>query len=118
MSSPDLDIFTWLPQYGAEASVTPSVLTSQYGDGYAQDVPIGINSTPQVWTLSFNNDPATADQIFQFLQNQGGVKRFWWTPPRQNDALKCKTVGAYKKQESDAGQVTISVTFQQVFDPD
>lgn len=116
--SVDLDIFTWLPQYGAQGSVTPSVLTAQYGDGYSQDTPIGINSTPQVWTLSFNNQPTIADAIFQFLQTKGGVTRFWWTPPRQTVPIKVKTTGAYTKTETDAGQVTIGVTFQQVFDPD
>lgn len=116
--SVDLDIFTWLPQYGAQGSVTPSVLTAQYGDGYSQDVPIGVNSTPQVWTLTFNNDPDTGDAIFQFIQNKGGVQRFWWTPPRQSLAVKVKTTGAYTKTETDSGQVTIGVTFTQVFDPD
>ena len=114
----DLDIFTWQPDYGAQNSVTPSVLTAQFGDGYSQDVAIGINSTPQVWTVSFNRDPDDADAIFQFLQNQGGVQRFWWTPPRQSDAIKVKTTGAYTKTETDAGQVTIGATFTQVFDPD
>jgi|SRR6266566_3227944 len=116
--SVDLDIFTWLPQYGAQASVTPNVLSAQYGDGYTQDIALGINSKAQVWTLSFNADPDTGDAIFRFLQNQGGVSRFWWTPPRQSDSIKVKTTGAYTKTETDAGQVTISATFQQVFDPD
>src|SRR6266571_1195128 len=118
MSSPDLDIFTWLPQYGAKGSVPPTVLTAAYGDGYVQDIAVGINSTPQTWTLSFNNDPDTADAIFRFLQNQGGVKLFWWTPPRQSESIKVKTTGAYDKTETDAGQVTVTATFQQVFDPD
>lgn len=116
--SVDLDIFTWLPQYGAQSSVTPTILTAAYGDGYSQDIAIGINSTPQTWTLSFNNDPVTADSIWQFLMNQGGVKRFWWVPPRQSDAIKVKTTGVYTKTETDVGQVTVGVTFQQVFDPD
>src|SRR5437870_4716718 len=96
----DLEIFTWLPQYGAQASVTPDVLTAQFGDGYSQDVAVGINSTSQVWTLSFNTDPVIADSIFAFLQRQGGVKRFWWTPPRQTDPIKVKTTGAYTKTET------------------
>lgn len=118
MSSPDLDIFTWLPNYGAEGSVTPNVVTAAYGDGYSQDMPLGINSLTQVWSLTFNVEPDTADDIFTFLMNQGGFQRFWWVPPRQEDAIKVKTAGEIKKTETDAGQTSITVKFQQVFDPD
>ena len=114
----DLEIFTWTPDYGAQCSVTPEVLTAQYGDGYSQDVAIGINSTPEVWAILFNRDPATSEQVFQFLQRQGGVQRFWWTPPGAMIAKKFKTVGQYGKTYTDAGQTTVAMTFQQVFDPD
>jgi len=122
----DLDIFTWQPDYGAQADVTPTVVTAQFGDGYSQDAPLGINAMPQSWTLKFNRDSnaldsdpgGNPDDIFNFLMNQGGYQRFWWTPPRQNCAIKVKTTGKISKTETDAGQTTISVTFQQVFDPD
>lgn len=114
----DLLIFQWQPDYGAECDVTPSVLTAQFGDGYSQDIAVGLNSTAQSWILSFNRKPQEADAIFNFIQNMGGVTRFWWLPPRQTSAIKVKTMGKYSKFETDAGQVTIQVTFQQVFDPD
>lgn len=111
-------IFNWLPDYGAQGDVTPQVLTAAFGDGYSQDQPLGINSMAQVWTLQFNREPWEADAIYNFLMNQGGYLRFWWTPPRQEQAIKVKTAGKISKNEKDAGQTTISVTFQQVFDPD
>src|ERR1700737_3412719 len=114
----DLDIFTWLPQTGAQGSVTPAIVTAQFGDGYSQDIALGINSTPQVWTLTFNNMPDVADSIWAFLQKQGGVARFWWTPPRMKTPIKVKTTGACTKTETDTLQVTIQATFTQVFDPD
>lgn len=113
----DLDIFTWVPDYGAQAAITPTVLTAQFGDGYSQDQPLGINAMPQTWTLRFNRSPDDADEIYQFLKNQGGYKRFWWTPPRHNQAVKVKTTGKIGKTETDSTQTTIDVTFQQVFDP-
>lgn len=115
---PDLPIFRWTPDYGAESSVTPNVVTAQYGDGYSQDTPLGINFLAQVWTVSFNKSPDFADEIYNFLMNLGGYQRFWWTPPRREIAIKCKTSGEIKKTETDAGQTTISTKFQQVFDPD
>jgi len=114
----DLAIFTWQPDYGASSSVTPNVLTAAYGDGYSQDTPAGLNTLPQVWTLVFNRWPDEADEIHWFLIQQAGFQRFWWTPPRRSKAIKVKTTGEIKSAETDAGQVTISVTFTQVFDPD
>jgi phage-related protein len=114
----DLAFFPWQPDYGAQVDVTPTVLTAQFGDGYSQDTPLGINSMPQAWTLKFNRQPDEADDIYNFLMNQGGYLRFWWTPPRRGMSIKVKTTGKISRTESDAGQTTISVTFQQVFDPD
>jgi phage-related protein len=111
-------IFPWQPDYGASNSVTPNVLTAKYGDGYSQDQPLGINYIAQVWTLTFNRNHKEADQIYNFLMNQGGYLRFWWTPPRQEQAIKVKTTGKIGKAETDAHQTTITATFQQVFDPD
>ena len=116
--STDLAIFTWLPNYGASSSITPNVVTAQFGDGYSQDTPLGINTLAQKWTLTFNVEPDVADEIHWFLIQQGGWQRFWWTPPRRENAIKVKTTGEIKKTETDAGQTTIEVTFLQVFDPD
>ena len=65
-------IFPWSPDYGASNSVTPNVLTAKYGDGYSQDQPLGINYLAQVWSLTFNRSHKEADQIYNFLMNQGG----------------------------------------------
>lgn len=113
-----LDIFTWIPTYGAKLGVTPTLLSASYGDGYSQDMPAGINSNPEVWTLSFTLTPDEGDRCMDFFNRQGGYLRFWWTPPRYVNASKFKTTGEYAKTETNAGYVTVTATFMQCFDPD
>ena len=108
--------FTWIPSYNAKVSLSPRVLKAQFGDGYAQRVPDGINTNPQSWTLTFLNQPsATADAIDSFLATQNGVTWFWWTPPRASSAIKV-VCAKWDKEETDRGSTTVTATFDQVFD--
>lgn len=113
-----LEIFDWVPTYGAELGVTPALLTAKFGDGYSQDTPDGINNQMEVWGLTFTKFPDVADDIINFLKRQAGAKRFWWTPPRYPEPLKWVTSGKFGKVETNAGYVTVTVTFEQRFDPD
>jgi phage-related protein len=114
----DLEIYDWFCTYGATNSVTPNVISAQFGDGYSQDVPLGINTTADSWDITSRLSPSDADDAFEFLRRQGGTKRFWWLPPRYADPIKVKTKGAFKKNEESWGFVVVSATFVQCFDPD
>jgi phage-related protein len=114
----DLEIYDWLVTYGAKNTVTPDVLSAVFGDGYSQDIPDGINSTADSWSITSRLSPSDADDAFEFLRRQRGATRFWWTPPRYVSPIKVKTTGAIEKGEESAGFVTVTATFKQVFDPD
>lgn len=75
--------FTWQPS-AAPKSVEPKIRRSQFGDGYEQRVPDGINSITKQWSLSFAGPIAYIDAIDAFLEARGGHEAFDWVDPRGN----------------------------------
>ena len=74
--------FVWNPTYGSAVSTKPNIKPVQFGDGYEQRVPMGINSDARRWEVIFGNRPtATADAIAAFLKAAGARQSFNWTPP-------------------------------------
>jgi phage-related protein len=114
----DLEIFEWVGMYGSGKSFTPNLLTADFGDGYSQDIPNGINSTPQTVALTFQLSWSDAQDCYAFLKRQGGSKRFWLTLPDEVDPIKVKTVGEVKQEWTNWGWCTITASFKQQFDPD
>ena len=77
-------IFDWCVT-DATYDLEPRVIKAQFGDGYAQRRPAGINTQACMWSISMKNtDAATAGEVVQFLSDRNGVEVFNWTPPRQN----------------------------------
>lgn len=108
--------FTTAPNFGAQLTVKPRVLTSQFGDGYSQRVADGINARPESWALTFSaRTNSERDTILAFLEARNGVESFDWTSPRG-------TVGKWICSEwgyvpDNAATNTVTATFTQVFDP-
>jgi phage-related protein len=113
----DLEIFEWVGTYGGNKAFTPNLLTADFAEGYSQDTPNGINSTPETVTLTFQLSPDHAEDCYQFLKRQGGYKRFWMTLPDAVDPVKVKTVGEVKKEYTSWGWYTVTAVFKQQFDP-
>jgi len=108
--------FTWIPEYGAQADVTPSVSVSQFGDGYQQRQAKGINSIAEAWSLTFANREADeSTEILAFFTARGGVEAFEWTTPENNDIVV--VCAKWQKIPQKAGRWSINATFQQVFEP-
>lgn len=66
----------------SESSVRPEIkiLEAQFGDGYTQVAPDGLNHIRDVLTLSWKMlRPAQADQIETFLRAHGGTTPFYYT---------------------------------------
>lgn len=104
--------FSYIPTYGASERTQPRVLTATFGDGYEQRLADGINTIRRVWTLSFSKTAADTQLVIDFLENEGGVTAFNWTPPRG-------AAGLWKAQAWDSsvndGYDTLNVTFIEVF---
>lgn len=119
-------VFTYAPDYQAQAQYKPRVRVAAFGDGYEQRVPFGINTNPQTWTLKFENrDNTEGTAIQSFLNARGGYDSFVWTPPGQSVSLKfvCREWVAMPVKGTGSaldGSLqtfwTINATFVQVFE--
>ena len=111
MSKP---VFTWSPDLGAQRSVKPNVMQTKFGDGYELRVPIGINSKPKTWGVTFTRDVITASAILDFLDARGGSEAFTWVDPMNvNSTYVCRE---WSSSQSDPGIYVVSATFEQVFE--
>ncbi len=114
MSDPNAT-FTWVPDYDSEVTKAPRVLTAEFGDGYAQVAPDGINNNPATWSLSFKSrTDEEAGEIVDFLETQGADEAFWWTDLfGQMGRYRCPT---FKRKPMPGAQSEITATFEQTFD--
>lgn len=111
-----MSTFTWTLDRGAMLEKKPRVKSSPFGDGYEQRQADGINTTKEVWTVTFSNrDISEIDDIEEFLAARGGTENFTWTPPRSGSAKKfvCRQ---WQRTIVTAAVDTITATFEQVFE--
>jgi len=108
--------FSYTPSYSASAARQPRTRVSQFGDGYSQRQPDGINVLPEIWDLQFlNRDKTEGDAIDAFLALHAGVNFFEWTTPSGVTAnFICKS---WTYALDRGNNVTITGRFEQVFDP-
>ena len=105
------------PQIGSSVQRSPRMRLAQFGDGYEQSTPDGLNADRQVWSLVWNALPhAEADLVDAFLEARGGAEAFWWTPNGASAAIKVKC----RQWRREEGQIVdrITATFRQDFSLD
>jgi phage-related protein len=94
---------------GSSAKMKPRVRTAGFGDG--------INSIDRSFSATFSAITyAEADTITGFFEGLAGYKPFWWTMPSDTTARKWIAT-EWDKTYGDAGDVAVSATFEEVFDP-
>lgn len=81
-----MDTLTYTPSEQTRGSIAPRVRRAQFGDGYMQEEPDGINFMPETWQLTYDpihgnsGTTPTLAQLIAFFNAQIGTK-FLWTPP-------------------------------------
>lgn len=81
------------PDYGLAEQPAFAVDTVQFGDGYAQRRPAGLNSTRREWSVTWTALPdLDAETLKQFLLSRQGVYAFWWRIPKSDEVVRvlCK----------------------------
>lgn len=109
-------IFNWDTSLeGNSGTNTFNVLSSQFGDGYEQNVSVGINNRKGSWPFNRKASEAVIIEIKNFLDEHKGADSFIWISPKDGQ-LRVKA-GDYQLTELGSNLWQISTTFTQVFYP-
>lgn len=100
------------PSYPVEKSVEPRVKRAQFGDGYTQEAPDGLNPLLHTWNLNW--DVVTYDErttITTFLKARNGCESFYWIDGAGTTHLvKCPT---WTESNIEPTLYKITATFKQ-----
>lgn len=101
------------PSPGTGFKPRVSLLIAEFGDGYTQAAPDGINHIKE--TISLTWDALTPDQqaeIYAFFKAKGGYIPFFYTPVGETDPMRfvCR-----EWSKSAKSPWTVSATFEQDF---
>lgn len=111
-----MDDFYWAESAGSAKTLMARIASSQFGDGYEQRAPDGLNPLKQVWDLVITSaDVAIADEIDAFIAPRLGLTAFTWTPPRQTTGLRWKCTDFRRTLNEQLGEHSLSLRFEQVF---
>jgi len=109
-----METFNYVPAPGQSKSVTPRVLTAQFGDGYSQRIGDGINIKPRIYSLTFNRKMDELLAIESFLDARKGIEAFIWTP--LNSTQGVWICDSWSKVDILLSVGSITATFTEVFE--
>lgn len=107
------DTFTWRVTTNSNGGGEFTVANIQFGDGYSQEVPLGINAEVQKWNVTCVGYKDEVQAIVDFLRANKG-KAFYWKPPLAPQGL-FRLTGQYKPVNVGGMLYTINMDFVQVF---
>jgi len=81
------------PTYPVESTVEPRILKVEFGDGYTQEAPDGINYLLYKFNLSWETlTTSEKDIIKNFIEARGGYQTFLWVDPDGTTRkVKCRS---------------------------
>ena len=104
------------PNVGSSRDVKARVLTAQFGDGYSQRAPDGLNAVGKTLTIEWQKlTKAQAQEIEDFFVARGGATAFFYQPPKESAPLKW-TCAAWRRVSQSNTAESLSATFDQVYD--
>jgi phage-related protein len=108
--------FTYTPSYQSRVEEEHRTVAAQFGGGYMQEAPDGINPVREVWSVGFDNIPrATGDDIRAFFRARVG-QPFTWTPPGGSEG-KYKLRGNVSMVFTGGTTVSLAFVLAQHFGP-
>lgn len=107
-------LFNWSPAPDYTASLAERMLSAQFGDGYSQDVPDGINFALRSWPLVFSGPAERANEIEAFLNDHLGGATFLWIVPETGKQIRVRAKpGSRSRRTITRTVASISVTFEE-----
>lgn len=69
-------------------SSKPKINKVEFGEGYGQRAPAGINNDATTWQVEYREKKGTdVDAVEAFLAERGGVYPFLWVPEGKTDPV-------------------------------
>ncbi|WP_397448127.1 phage tail protein [Pseudomonas sp. NA-150] len=110
-----IERFTWPTQSGDSPDISYRVRTSQFGDGYKQDVGDGPNNKVQSYPITFTGTKQQVLEVMGFFDRHAGSKAFLWATPLGDVCLfTCKKP---IPTPMGGGVFKITATLEQAFQP-
>lgn len=108
--------FTWCQDLESNSQTAKfNVLTSKFGDGYEQNVSVGINNKSGTWQYTRTAKKALIQEIKAFFDAHKGADSFLWDSPLDGEVRV--VAGDYMPVSLGGGMWSISTTFTQTFQP-
>lgn len=117
MSNTVMPLTDYIDQ-GTQFSYEANIIKAQFGDGYEQRVPNGINYKRDLINIVWQNiSLAQRTTIINALATaRYGADYLTYTPPGESTAKKFVQEGSWQSQTLGGNTYTMSVPFRQVFD--
>ena len=93
-----------------------TILNSKFGDGYEQNISVGINNRKGEWAYQRTGYKAEIRLIKAFFDKHKGADSFLWDSPLDGE-VRVKTDTNYSPIHIGGGVWRISTKFTQVFYP-
>lgn len=92
-----------------------NMLNSKFGDGYEQNISVGLNNRKGTWPITKTATKTVIQAIKQFLDSHHAADSFLWESPLDGQ-VRVKA-GEYQIENRGAGLYRLTTTFTQVFYP-
>lgn len=110
-----MSTFTWKHDRSPTADISFRTRGNDFGDGYRQLSPDGINNRVDSWPLTFTGESSKIDAIAAFLDARLGSDPFTWTNPQ--GVTGRYLASKYSLTPLGSGLWRVGVTFERDFTP-
>lgn len=106
--------FFWIPSYNSNINIRPALKKIQFGDGYSQSIPDGINNILLPFSLIFDKrTDMEARAILHFLNTRKGNESFVFTPPFPFNTNKLFRCEEFNHTQVFANNHTVNAVFSE-----
>jgi phage-related protein len=105
--------FTGVPDQGCDVQTSLRFRKAEFGDGYEQRIPDGLNYIKETWSVSFTLRTKTEILAHDTFLRANAASFDWVTPKSESKKFKCEN---WSMSPMHDGNWSLSGTFEQVFE--
>lgn len=106
------------PDFGMEPTPVANVDEVQFGDGYTQRKPAGINYKRTDWSVNWTVlEQDEYDTLYAFLYARLRLTPFWWTPPWESQPKRYICMEISGPRPTSARHANLSASFIEDLNP-